>query len=73
MSDESKPSVQVTLDSIYSLLLDLKAKVDSLPDDVKDHEARLRVIEKNMWLWLGASALGGGIASQLGGSIIGGL
>lgn len=43
--DPSAP-VTITLRDIYEAVSDLSAKVAPLPDQVSDHEARLRVLEQ---------------------------
>ena len=49
MQSEDKPYVRITLDVIYDQLCQVRSKVDSLADmveDIKDHESRIRDIEK---------------------------
>lgn len=49
MQPEDKPYVRITLDVIYDQLCQVRSKVDSLADmveDIKDHESRIRDIEK---------------------------
>lgn len=64
----------VTLDAIYALVTetrddvrDIKVKVDDLSDDSKDHETRLRSLERKIWWASGFAAVGGaGLWSQVG-------
>jgi len=61
MALEPEPSTRVTLGTIYTKLLDVERKVDPIPQQVNDHEIRIRAIEKYLWIWIGsAGALGAG-------------
>lgn len=63
------PHVKVTLRDIYGLLLVLQADVAEVKghdEQIADHEARIRVLEK--WIWR-ASGLAGA-AGALGGTAI---
>ena len=62
--------VKVTLDVIYRELLDVKATVADLPNDVADHEARIRVIEKTIWAASGISGVVGGVLVALIGAML---
>lgn len=53
----NEPSHKVTLSDIYKQLLDTDHKVDTLTehmkdvrDDIKDHETRIRVGEREKWI-----------------------
>lgn len=63
MSDE--PSTRVTLGAIYSKLLEVDKKVDPIPEQVRDHEIRIRAIEKYLWVWIGAAGVGGAGIGQI--------
>lgn len=65
MSAQEEPAVRVTLTTIYGKLLEMDNRLSSLPDDVSDHEVRIRAIEKYLWIWIGASGVLGAGASQL--------
>jgi sulfur transfer protein SufE len=52
--------VTVTLEHIYAKVLEIDKKVDPLPGMVRDHETRIRSLERQVWLWCGVSAVGGG-------------
>lgn len=65
MSDSREPSTRVTLGTIYSKLLDVEKKVDPIPDQVRDHEIRIRAIEKYLWVWIGAAGVGGAGVGQI--------
>lgn len=62
---EPQPGVTITLTDIYDLLLEVKGKVDPLPQQVADHEVRLRKLETKpekssptaVWIGLGVSIL----------------
>lgn len=62
---EDEPVVKVTLTTIYDKLLDVEDKVNPVPDQISDHEVRIRAIEKYLWIWIGAAAVLGGGASNL--------
>lgn len=75
-----KPSgVVVTLREIYDAVVRTERKVDdvatsttALTDDSKDHEARIRAMEVQIWKWAGGAAalgIGGGfgLSKLLGG------
>lgn len=47
------------------LLVRIDTKLDVALKQQADHETRIRRIERNMWLALGAAAVGGGTLSQL--------
>lgn len=59
-NETAEPAVRVTLETIYLKLLDVEKKVDPLPPKVADLESRLRAIERQVWMWVGAAAIGGG-------------
>lgn len=72
MTDNSaQPAVKVTLENIYKTVLDIDKKIDPIPAQVRDHELRLRVIEKRMWVWLGGAALGGGGLAEVFSRVLG--
>lgn len=67
--------VVVTLESIYTLVLQTSAgvteantKLDAATDAVRDHEDRIRNLEKRVYLWAGGiGALAGGLVGLLPG------
>jgi hypothetical protein len=65
MSDATEPSTRITLGTIYAKLLDVEKKVDPIPDQVRDHEVRIRAIEKYLWVWIGAAGVGGASLAQV--------
>ena len=65
MPENTEPSTRVTLGTIYQKLLDVEKKVDPIPDQVRDHEVRIRAIEKYLWIWIGASGVIGAGAGQI--------
>lgn len=79
-SEGSPVGVTVDLGSMYTLLVetrdavrDLNVKLDHLTDDSKDHESRIRALEKKVWQWAGAATVlgaggGYGLAQLFGGS-----
>ncbi len=69
MTDD-EPAVRVTLTTIYQKLLDVEDAVNPLPNQVDDHEVRIRAIEKYMWIWIGASGILGAGLGQLINAII---
>jgi len=46
MSITEEPVVKVTLDVIFAELIDLKLKLITIPEQVADHETRIRAGEK---------------------------
>lgn len=75
----SDPSVAVTLGEIYKLVLetrdttrDTKTAVEALTVSADDHEARIRSLERKVWVSAGVAAVGGaglwqGLATAFGG------
>lgn len=64
-------SVSITGREIYDLLmemrrdvLELSGKVDAMPTTLTDHETRLRHLERAVWGYAGAAAVGGGLLGQ---------
>lgn len=64
-ADESSPSVKVTLEAIYDTVLSIDKKVDPIPAQIRDHEQRIRALERHGWMWLGAAAVGGGAFTEI--------
>ena len=65
MSD-AEPSTRVTLKDVYAVALETKEALYPLPATVRDHEVRIRAIEKYLWIWIGASGvLGAGIGQLI--------
>lgn len=44
-AETNEPAVRVTLGTIYKELLELKRLVEPLPNQVSDHETRIRALE----------------------------
>lgn len=60
----------VTLGKVYDLLIEVRDDVNALknagiPDDIRDHEARIRSLERWVWGAAGIAGLLGVILSQL--------
>lgn len=68
----SEPHVIITLQTIYDKLVDVERKVDPLPQQVTDHESRIRALEKRVWGWTALSGGGGGIIGAVLTQIING-
>lgn len=75
MAAESENGVRVTQAVIYETLMELKTQVailnDRIPSEIEktdreiaDHEARIRKLERSMWLVAGASAAGAGVITS---------
>ena len=64
-ADINEPTIRITLTTIYTKLIEVEKRLGDLPDDVSDHEVRIRAIEKYLWIWIGASGVLGAGASQL--------
>lgn len=54
------PSVKVTLGRIYETVQEIDKKLDPIPGQVRDHEQRIRTLERQVWLWVGGASVGGG-------------
>lgn len=53
----------ITLREVYDLVVEVKDSVAIVPahaEQLKDHETRLRALERKLWLLAGASAVAGG-------------
>lgn len=65
-------NAEITLKEVYDILVDVRNDVTSIKsdlkntsEDVKDHEGRLRALEKWIWAAAGAGMLGGAGLSQV--------
>lgn len=65
-SEESRITIRMVFDAVN----ELKDNVSGVPDKVKDHEIRIRAIEKYLWIWIGASGVAGAGISEVAGIII---
>lgn len=54
------------------LLMVIKTKVETFIDGQKDHETRIRRLERIVWLAMGFAAAGGGVAGGLVTSMLNG-
>lgn len=55
--------VEITLKDIYDIVVRLdKANADAR---LKDHEDRIRALERQVWAWAGGAALAGALVGQL--------
>jgi hypothetical protein len=55
-----------SLQRVAEGVADIKSDLHGVPDAIKDHETRLRSIEKRLWVAAGfAAAAGGGIGGAL--------
>lgn len=70
MPPEDEPTTRVTLSTIYTKLLDVETAVNPLPNQVSDHEIRIRAIEKYLWIWIGAAGVLGAGGGQILNAII---
>lgn len=59
-------------DTVAVILARMEGKLDRLVDDKRDHETRIRALEKKVWAAAGAAAAAGGAIGVLGQSILGG-
>jgi len=62
---ESANGVRVTSAEIYSKLLEVEHKVNTVVDAVPDHERRIRGLEKAVWVAAGVGTAIGTVASFL--------
>jgi hypothetical protein len=65
MPHEPEPSTRITLGAIYNQLLVMDKKLDPIPQQVIDHEIRIRAIEKYLWIWIGSAGAVGAGAGQI--------
>jgi hypothetical protein len=56
---------RITIRMVFEAVSDLRDSVAGVPDKVKDHEIRIRAIEKYLWIWIGASGVAGAGISEV--------
>jgi len=62
------PHFVITLRDVYEAVQSLAKKVEGVPDQVADHESRLRYLERAVWISAGVGAAGGlGLTKLFGG------
>ena len=62
--DPERPSIGKVYDAINDLKVDVAVIMASLPD-IKDHESRIRAIEKRQWSFAGLATLSGAALAQI--------
>lgn len=79
MPNENEVHVKVSLEDIYTSVLNIDAKVTSMTSNVDelvtikmpDHESRLRSLEKNIWKLVSVSAVAGAVLIEIASKIFG--
>lgn len=76
MTADEGPHAKVSLNTIYEVSLDTQRRVikiegqlDELSADSKDHENRIRALEKRVWVTAGAALIGGAGLSEVIGQV----
>lgn len=55
----------ITLREVYDLVLELKTEMSSTPSTLRDHEDRIRDLERKVWSYSGISAVAAVVLSQV--------
>lgn len=62
MADET---AVITLREVYDLVLELKTEMSPTPTQLRDHEERIRDLERKVWSYSGISAVAAVVFSQI--------
>jgi len=55
----------ITLREVYDLVLELKTEMSPTPSQLRDHEDRIRDLERKVWSYSGLSAIAAVVLSQV--------
>ena len=55
----------ITLREVYDLVLELKTEMSPTPTQLRDHEDRIRDLERKVWSYSGISAIAAVVLSQV--------
>ena len=55
----------ITLREVYDLVLELKPEMSPTPTQLRDHEDRIRDLERKVWSYSGLSAIAAVVLSQV--------
>lgn len=55
----------ITLREVYDLVLELKTEMSTTPTQLRDHEDRIRDLERKVWSYSGISAVAAVVLSQV--------
>lgn len=55
----------ITLREVYDLVLELKTEMSPTPTQLRDHEDRIRDLERKVWSYSGLSAIAAVVLSQV--------
>lgn len=55
----------ITLREVYDLVLELKTEMSPTPTQLRDHEDRIRDLERKVWSYSGISAVAAVVLSQI--------
>lgn len=55
----------ITLREVYDLVLELKTEMSPTPSQLRDHEDRIRDLERKVWSYSGISAVAAVVLSQV--------
>lgn len=60
----AEDTAQITLREVYDLVLELKTEMSPTPSQLRDHEDRIRDLERKVWSYSGISAVAAVVLSQ---------
>ena len=61
----AEDTAQITLREVYDLVLELKTEMSPTPSQLRDHEDRIRDLERKVWSYSGISAIAAVVLSQV--------
>jgi len=61
----AEDTAQITLREVYDLVLELKTEMSPTPSLLRDHEDRIRDLERKVWSYSGISAVAAVVLSQV--------
>jgi hypothetical protein len=61
----AEDTAQITLREVYDLVLELKTEMSPTPSQLRDHEDRIRDLERKVWSYSGISAVAAVVLSQV--------
>ena len=58
------PFMKITLEDVYRELKEMRKEVSGVPRQVQDHEARIRSLERLVWIASGGAAIIGALGTK---------